>query len=152
MAMTHEFYYSTTAENSDFRYDLVDRANPDAVCSDFLLHYFSDFFGWITCHNPARDMEPHQGLNSCGVSVLLFDAAAQLDNILAALIMLLEHAPEHLVLTGEFTWPDGDTVDDGYYEKRVVDPVEALNCLTDLRHLCTKVALNGEAFIIHHGL
>lgn len=151
--MLHRFYYSELSDNPSYDWSLYHERVAEASLPDSLIQYFSDSLAWVPSHNPALRMEDQMGLNSCGPTVLKSVGAQILYDILKAWSALFTSSPQRVLLSGEFFWVNGETLEDGAYEKLTFDRGELVSSLDRLAGSCLRVAnSNDRAFLMHYGI
>ena len=151
--MNHDFYYSELSENPSYNYSIYLKRVADVSLHDSLIQYFSDSLAWVPSCNPAKWMEDQTSLNYCGVTVLKSDGAQRLHEILKAWSALFTVSPQRLVLTGNYTWTNGENLETGAYDKLNFDRDTLIADLDLLADICLKVANSKDrAFLMHHGL
>jgi hypothetical protein len=118
---------------------------------DDLLEYIGAYIHWIpTCweHEPDK---PRQGLDRATTNIINHTVAQIAADVFEAIADLFSCGPKQLVLTGGWTWIEGESKQDGEYDILKFDReeiVKQLRTVADFARRC----IDGSHFILHHGL
>jgi hypothetical protein len=128
--------------------------NPGALqVDDDVLTYIQDTLSWITCHNPARRMTKHKGLNFYGPTVIKKDGATDAASIFGAWANLFSAGPKSIELTGNYGWIEGENKETGSYSKIYMDRDAIVEIFKELANFSRQVVeSNDELFILHLGI
>jgi len=126
--------------------------NSDIVrLHDAFVHYIHDTLQWINSLNPDTN-EADINISLYGGTMIDDKTVFTTKAMFESLYKLFSNAPEGIELNGGYTYIKGE-VQNGKYEKVLLDKAELLTKLNELIKLCTLVEeSHGELCIFHFGV
>lgn len=155
MGLVHEFLLAPNNiynQSLDFIYDFKkNNINNLVFLDDDLFGYIDDCSKWILTFDPIKQSRMN-GFNYYGISFIDKLCASQFTSIMKAWADLFKCAPDDVVLTGHFSWIEGDApADSGKYEKLYYKKQEVIKVFEELKELGENV-ISGDYFIVYFGI
>ncbi|GED70087.1 hypothetical protein BRE01_37890 [Brevibacillus reuszeri] len=146
MALTHEFFLIRKEHMNQYSppYEAMVEIHDDVI------NYIYDSLKWLPAFNPSTK-ESHTGLNYHGETIIQGDGAILLKNICLSWAELFSLAPQSFILTGPFTWINGENIETGKYEMIHCYREELTSLFKELAILADRTSTNGYC-ILHHGI
>ena len=150
--MLHDFLL-VEKESEDYSefWDLAHNPNACKVHDNF-LHYIADTLKWVPSINPASGCKAQTGLCFYGPTVITDEGALVLKHVMSGWAQVFKAGPSVIPLTGGFVVsPESEA--GGYFDKFSIDRDSVIETLTNIVHLCEKVARsNGSLYLLHRGI
>jgi hypothetical protein len=115
-----------------------------------MFGYMQDSLKWIETINPDKN-ESALGFNYYGRTIIEKTGAVKLTRLIKAWYLMFSEAPRDIVLTGWYSWTEGEDQITGAYEKLSFNRKEILDTLSRLIELSTMVE-SGEYKMIYLGI
>lgn len=107
-----------------------------------LLTYFEDTLYWIPSYNPcAKTM--NNGLCWDGPTIIKDEGVIKAKSIFKSWVRLLSEGPDIISLRGSFTWIEGESPDNGKYERLTFSKSEIVGKLEKLISFCERIENSG---------
>ena len=149
--LNHNFLVIDTNSFSLNDYDEYQSADNVELHDDF-LHYIADSLSWISSFNPAME-ENCNGLCFYGPTIIFCEGIEKAKSIFLSWLNLFKQGPDKLVLTGSFSWVEGEPIGSGSYDKLTFNRVEIVDKLYKLVMFCDIVEnSNGTKCFLHLGI
>lgn len=122
---------------------------------DDLISYMGDTLKWIPCYFPKNrnKLVACEGLNYDALTIIKQDGAIIARRIFTLWADLFLNSPEHLKLTGNFGWIEGEDKSFGNYSIIKAKRDEVVKSLKQIADYAKEVeSSNGKLFILHLGI
>ncbi len=150
--LNHDFMLISRTEHAFSDYSKFINDARAVRLHDDLIRYIADALLWIPTYNPAKN-EPHFGLCFYGPTVIHTEGALSAARVFSSWADLFAAGPERLILTGGWTWIEGDPMDQGKYEALKVDRDDFVLKLRQIAAYAQKIIESeGEYYILHYGI
>lgn len=150
--MNHDFLL--LPDVGDRRQQYLGHINdPNAMTlHDDVLSYFHDTLKWIPSENPANPTQwCGRGLNWHGVTAISGDGAHVASRVFTAWAEIFAIGPPKIMMTGQFTWIEGDSPESGSYDEIAVDRSEIVSKCRAIAELAAQAEVPGH-WLLHVGI
>ncbi|MEM6471874.1 MAG: hypothetical protein AAF802_20105 [Planctomycetota bacterium] len=119
---------------------------------DDILGYFKDTLRWIPSENPANATDwCGRGLNWYGPTAISGDGARVASLVFEAWAEMFSIGPPNIVLTGYFSWTEGESPDSGSYDEIAIERSEIVSKCRAIAKLAVQ-ATDPDRWLLHLGI